>query len=1419
MESPLRAEARCTQLTVFLMIFAAALVTALALFVRSLYLDASQYTTGPPPGDHTRAALVAYINGTALLTYVLLDRDYTPVLVDHFGRPHYPARFLQWMLTTPIMIYLTASISGQSHRQIILNTFCDLFILMVGLNGLLSSSNLMSGVCLTAAGFAFVTLLRNVHRMTNDAVLETRDSGCHWSFHLLQIYILTTWTAFPCVAFLSETNLVSPIMEAHMFLALELACKFVFSALLLEGKFLSLEENRRVAEVARDESNKSALIEQLQQAITEKNRFLASVSHELRTPLNGIIGLSDAMLLNLDGRLQGSLGEVNEDMKKTLETIKQSGGRLKNLVNDILDVESLRQRKLTLHYEVVYLRHLVDHVMDLTSPMVKWNVKLYNDVSKDIPEIDCNQARLIQILHNLVGNAAKFTDGGEIRVCARVRETDDGHEFMIVDVRDTGIGIPSHKLQTIFLAFEQVNETSMDQRGGTGLGLFLVDSLVRAHGGTISVTSEIGHGSCFTLKLPLKHVDVNKSKPGPAPRSRLVSLAVKTPDDGLNSTPKTASSKATSPKATSPKGTSPKAVTPPGARSPKNTSPKAASPAAASPMAASLKQKLTGSPGRMFVCSDGKGHVTLTPKTALAAIPDSDVTQDEKRAVTFEAGGAGIPKGDGGSTPESGKKGSLSRCASTRLVGNLYVGEFELPKRAVSAPATAGQESSKIARKAGSLWPDLRSLKPVEVELSFKDQTEDHSSTAVHYPTKLRSHYEVHGQYEILSVDDDRVNQMVVDGLLRPAGYKITKKMDGMEALAYLEGSEVIPDLIMLDVMMPGLDGYEVCKKVREMFPSSALPVIMVSAKSQEGDIVKGLRAGSNDYLTKPFKRLEILARIEVQLKIKRLWRVEIEAKKSYQLLKKMLPDSIIERLSAGQSLIADSHKEVTILFSDIVGFTEISGSSATEDLILMLNEMFTAFDALVDKHGVYKVETIGDAYMVVAGHDGSPDHALRIVRMAMDMLAKVRDVKQPNHVDPVRIRVGIHTGPAYAGVIGTKCPRYCFFGDTVNTASRMESNGFQMSIHTSMTTYERCQDSFEFAPVGRRIIKGKGPMETFLLKYGEYEAGLQALRAENRPTLARSDSSPDLLKRHAKIDPASLPPSVSPLLKQSLEGPSRKTSRFKSEGPRREQDVEFAQDLPSGYVSDDVSCGGGPAPGRERKLDRTRTGPRKEQDLEYARDLPSGYVSDDVSCGGGPAPGREKKLERTRTPPRRSLGSALLGITPLRRSGSFSGMTAQKEESAPAVNPDPVRTLRVDESSVNNIPVVAAQALNRSGDRPLPEHVTSHVAVPRPSTDLGRVAAQQMPSGRETPAQEDGIKWRTGLGVQDGLSDPTGLFEILDGMGLGRYASVLEEAEVTVDILATMTPEQLKEAGVQAIGARLRILEAFRAPKATGST
>lgn len=160
------------------------------------------------------------------------------------------------------------------------------------------------------------------------------------------------------------------------------------------------------------------------------------------------------------------------------------------------------------------------------------------------------------------------------------------------------------------------------------------------------------------------------------------------------------------------------------------------------------------------------------------------------------------------------------------------------------------------------------------------------------------------------------------------------------------------------------------------------------------------------------------------------------DAQSSQALLSKMLPQGVITRLKDGQSLIAQSLDNVTILFSDIVSFTTLAAELATTDLILMINELFSAFDALVDTHGCQKVETIGDAYMVVAGHDGSPDHAARVLALAGDMLAAAATVRTPTSSGDgssqeadgqghVRVRIGVHSGPAFAGVVGTKVPRF----------------------------------------------------------------------------------------------------------------------------------------------------------------------------------------------------------------------------------------------------------------------------------------------------------------------------------------------------------------------------------------------------------
>eukprot|EP00898_Chlorokybus_atmophyticus_P007811 jgi/Chlat1/8030/Chrsp71S07504 len=386
-----------------------------------------------------------------------------------------------------------------------------------------------------------------------------------------------------------------------------------------------------------------------------------------------------------------------------------------------------------------------------------------------------------------------------------------------------------------------------------------------------------------------------------------------------------------------------------------------------------------------------------------------------------------------------------------------------------------------------SLYCNRLGVEDMHTDMVAEAQKSAKASLAV---KKKPTHKEVHGIPLIFSIDDDEINQRLIQQLLKPTGFKVCRAMDGPNAIRSLEESECLPDLILLDVVMPRMSGYAVCARIRELYPDCNIPIIMMSARSSQENIIEGLQAGSNDYVVKPFHRAEMLARIETQLKLKDAWRVEVEATRNLQLLQKMLPDRIIRRLQAGQTMISDSHEDVTILFTDIVGFTRLASTISTMELVVMLNELFTGFDNLVDKYNVYKVETIGDAYMAVAGHDGSANHAERMLQLAMEIITFVKEVSIANIT--VQIRVGIHTGPAHAGVIGMKCPRYCFFGDTVNTASRMESNGFPMAVHVSESTYSRLKDKYEFVPFGQRQIKGKGLMATYLLKYGRYREALE---------------------------------------------------------------------------------------------------------------------------------------------------------------------------------------------------------------------------------------------------------------------------------------------------------------------------------------
>ncbi|XP_069134312.1 atrial natriuretic peptide receptor 1-like [Argopecten irradians] len=252
--------------------------------------------------------------------------------------------------------------------------------------------------------------------------------------------------------------------------------------------------------------------------------------------------------------------------------------------------------------------------------------------------------------------------------------------------------------------------------------------------------------------------------------------------------------------------------------------------------------------------------------------------------------------------------------------------------------------------------------------------------------------------------------------------------------------------------------------------------------------ILKSLNSGKKaGILDNMIARLEKYANNLEELVEHRTVELQEEKHKTDRLLYRMLPEAVAEKLKSGLTVDPEQFEAVTIFFSDIVGFTSISAASTPMEIIDLLNDLYTLFDYIIAQFDVYKVETIGDAYMVVGGlsRKGGNSHSAQIADMSLTLLSSVMSFRQrhrPN--DEIRVRIGLHSGACCAGVVGLTMPRYCLFGDTVNTASRMESNGEAKRIHISSVTKEALESYGEYliSLRGDIPIKGKGCMTTYWL-------------------------------------------------------------------------------------------------------------------------------------------------------------------------------------------------------------------------------------------------------------------------------------------------------------------------------------------------
>lgn len=386
---------------------------------------------------------------------------------------------------------------------------------------------------------------------------------------------------------------------------------------------------------------------------------------------------------------------------------------------------------------------------------------------------------------------------------------------------------------------------------------------------------------------------------------------------------------------------------------------------------------------------------------------------------------------------------------------------------------------------------------------------------------------------QILVIDDEPDIRASLSDLLRLSGYIVNTAETGHQGLEWM--MQYLPDVVLLDVKLPDLDGYLLCQSIKAHPQTKDIPVIFISAWQDEMN--RAFDVGAADYITKPFHNQEVIARVENQLTIQRLQkqlvqqqtqrlmqfsgttpllshlqrrlhqqaqllqernvqlRQEIQERQqaeaalraeqevSERLLLNILPSAIAEQLKRDDpGELAERLDNVTILFADIVDFTPLAAQLPPLEVVSILNHVFSAFDRLTEELGLEKIKTIGDAYMVAAGVPvPRDDHAEVIIEMAIAMRKTLKQVNQETGY-PLQIRIGVNTGTVVAGVIGLKKFSYDLWGDAVNIASRMESQGFPGKIQVTEVTYQRLKNKYHFEPWGNVKIKGRGSMLTYLL-------------------------------------------------------------------------------------------------------------------------------------------------------------------------------------------------------------------------------------------------------------------------------------------------------------------------------------------------